>query len=56
MSDSVSLTLDEINALIREVMTANGCDDANADALADIMTRAERDGSHSHGCFVCRAM
>jgi delta1-piperideine-2-carboxylate reductase len=51
MSDSVSLTLDEINALIREVMTANGCDDANADALADIMTRAERDGSHSHGLF-----
>ncbi len=51
MSDSVSLTLDEINALICEVMTANGCDDANANALADIMTRAERDGSHSHGLF-----
>lgn len=46
-----SLTLDEIYALIHSTMRANGCDDANASALADIMTRAERDGSHSHGLF-----
>jgi delta1-piperideine-2-carboxylate reductase len=32
-------------------MLANGCDDDNATALADIVTRAERDGSHSHGLF-----
>ena len=32
-------------------MIANGCDSKNADALADIVTRAERDGSHSHGLF-----
>jgi delta1-piperideine-2-carboxylate reductase len=51
MPDTVSLTLDEISALVTEVMIANGCDDANAAALADIMTRAERDGSHSHGVF-----
>ena len=30
---------------------ANGCDTANAEALADIICRAERDGSHSHGLF-----
>ena len=51
MPDTVSLTLDEISALITDVMIFNGCDEANAAALADIMTRAERDGSHSHGVF-----
>ena len=48
---TLSLSLDEIYALIHSTMLANGCDDANASALADIMTRAERDGSHSHGLF-----
>ena len=47
----LSLSLDEIHALAHEAMTANGCDEANAAALADIVTRAERDGSHSHGLF-----
>ncbi|MGB2233972.1 MAG: Ldh family oxidoreductase [Candidatus Puniceispirillum sp.] len=47
----VKLTLEDISALIMRVMLSNGCDDANAEALADIMTRAERDGSHSHGLF-----
>ncbi len=47
----VSLTLEEIRDLARNVLLANGCDDENADALADIITRAERDGSHSHGLF-----
>ena len=48
---TVSLTLDEIYALAHDTMTANGCDAANAAALADIVMRAERDGSHSHGLF-----
>ena len=48
---TTSLTLDEIHALAHDAMTANGCDDANAAALADIVMRAERDGSHSHGLF-----
>jgi len=47
----INLTLDEIHALAHEAMTKNGCDEANADALADIVMRAERDGSHSHGLF-----
>ena len=48
---TISCSLDEIYQLIRSVMLSNGCDEPNADALADIMTRAERDGSHSHGVF-----
>ena len=48
---SVLLELDAIYKLAEEVMTVNGCDPVNAAALADIMTRAERDGSHSHGLF-----
>jgi len=32
-------------------MISNGCDDSNATALSDIISRAERDGSHSHGLF-----
>lgn len=43
--------LDGIYNLAKKVMLANGCDTANAEALADIICRAERDGSHSHGLF-----
>ena len=53
---TVDLTLDEIHDLAHGAMTANGCNEANAAALADIVTRAERDGSHSHGLFRIRAM
>ena len=45
------LSLDEIYSLAKNVMLANGCDAANTEALADIICRAERDGSHSHGLF-----
>ena len=48
---SVILELDAIYKLSKDVMVANGCDPENADALADIICRAERDGSHSHGLF-----
>ena len=48
---TVSMSLDAIYALAHDTMTANGCDEANAAALADIVMRAERDGSHSHGLF-----
>jgi delta1-piperideine-2-carboxylate reductase len=50
MSD-VSLTLDEVRALARRCLLANGCDEANADAVAATITAAEGDGSHSHGLF-----
>ena len=49
--DTVDLTLDEIFQLAYHTMTVNGCDESNASALADIISRAERDGSHSHGLF-----
>ena len=48
---SVTLELDAIYKLAHDVMLANGCDADNAAALADIICRAERDGSHSHGLF-----
>ena len=48
---TTDLSLDEIYSLAKNIMLANGCDTANAEALADIICRAERDGSHSHGLF-----
>lgn len=48
---AVELELDKIYQLAEDVMKANGCDAENAAALADIICRAERDGSHSHGLF-----
>lgn len=45
------LTLDEIQSLGESTLVANGCDAANAGAVARTMTAAERDGSHSHGLF-----
>ena len=47
----VTLELDDIYQLAYDVMLDNGCDRDNAAALADIICRAERDGSHSHGLF-----
>lgn len=46
-----SLTLDEIYALAREALLGAGASEEHADAVADVVTRAERDGSHSHGLF-----
>ena len=47
----IKLNLDQIFKLAKDVMISNGCNEENADALADIIMRAERDGSHSHGLF-----
>ena len=49
--DTKALTLDEIRALATKALLAHGCDEANAAAIADTVTRAERDGSASHGLF-----
>ena len=48
---TVSLTLDEIYNLANKTLISNGCDKENADILSDTITRAERDGSLSHGLF-----
>ena len=45
---NVTLELDDIYKLAYDVMLANGCDADNAAALADIICRAERDGSVSY--------
>ena len=47
----IKLSLDEIYDLTKDTMLANRCNDENASAIADIVMRAERDGSHSHGLF-----
>ena len=46
-----NLTLAEIETLAKQTLVANGCDENNASAIADTITRAERDGSTSHGLF-----
>ncbi len=45
------ISLKDIYELVHKTMISNGCNEANACALADIITMAERDGSHSHGLF-----
>ena len=46
-----ALTLSEVEDLARHCLSANGCDAANAEAVAATVTAAERDGSKSHGLF-----
>ncbi len=48
---TVSLTLNEIFDLAKKTLLANGCDDETASILADLIMKAERDGSLSHGLF-----
>ena len=48
---TISLTLDEIFNLAKKTLLANGCDDETASILADLIMKAERDGSLSHGLF-----
>ena len=48
---TVSLKLDEIFDLAKKTLLANGCDDETASVLADLIMKAERDGSLSHGLF-----
>jgi delta1-piperideine-2-carboxylate reductase len=47
----VNLTFDEARALAVDCLMANGCDEANAVAIAGNMMMAERDLCHSHGLF-----
>ena len=48
---TVSVSLDEIFNLAKKTLLANGCDDETASILADLIMKAERDGSLSHGLF-----
>ena len=51
MSGTVHLSLNEVRALSTEVLIANGMSEANAMVIADVVTQAEADGTHSHGLF-----
>ena len=48
---TTQLKIDEIYELAKRSLLANGCDDENASAVARTVSRAERDGSESHGLF-----
>tara|TARA_B100000029_G_scaffold236948_1_gene234004 strand:+ start:1153 stop:2151 length:999 start_codon:yes stop_codon:yes gene_type:complete len=48
---TVSLTLKEIFDLAKKTLLANGCDEETSHILSDLIMRAERDGSLSHGLF-----
>ena len=48
---TVSLTLEKIFDLAKKTLLANGCDEETASILADLIMKAERDGSLSHGLF-----
>jgi delta1-piperideine-2-carboxylate reductase len=48
---TLSLTLDEIFELAKKTLLINGCDEETATILADLIMKAERDGSLSHGLF-----
>ena len=48
---TVSLTINEIFDLAKKTLSANGCDDETATILAELIMKAERDGSLSHGLF-----
>ena len=47
----IDLTIVEVKALAVACLLANGCNDENAEAVAEIVTAAERDGCASHGLF-----
>ncbi len=49
--NTISLSLDEIYNLANKTLLANGCDKETAHILSDLVMKAERDGSLSHGLF-----
>jgi delta1-piperideine-2-carboxylate reductase len=51
MNNLTKLTLEEIKTLVTDVFVKQGCNKVNAKALARTITKAEEDGSSSHGLF-----
>ena len=49
--DTILMSMDEIHRLAKECLVTNGCDEANAEAVATTVSRAEGDGCSSHGLF-----
>ena len=48
---NISLSLEEIFTLAKNVFFKNGCDEETSNIMADLVMKAERDGSLSHGLF-----
>ncbi len=44
-----TLSLQEIRKLAKSVLVASGMDDSSSELIAEIVTKSERDGPHSHG-------
>ncbi|MCB9148542.1 MAG: Ldh family oxidoreductase [Caldilineaceae bacterium] len=54
MSDdsiTMAMTVAEIHNISKACLIVNGCDEANANAIATTVSMAERDGATSHGLF-----
>lgn len=51
MPDLTRLTLEQVHALVLQVLCAQGVSDPHARAIADTITAAERDDCRSHGLF-----
>lgn len=51
MTDPVRLSLDEVHAMAAAACTHHGCSAAQAEAIADTLTAAERDACQAHGLF-----
>lgn len=47
----VTLSLGEISSLSRGVLRGSGLDDANSNAIAEVVVAAQRDECHSHGLY-----
>ena len=47
----IHCSLEDVRRLAFDCLSANGCDDANAAAVAETILAAERDGCPSHGLF-----
>ena len=48
---TVPLNLEDIYNLANKTLLANGCDEETSSILSDLIMKAERDGSLSHGLF-----
>ena len=48
---TVPLSLNDIYNLANKTLLANGCDEETSNILSDLIMKAERDGSLSHGLF-----
>lgn len=49
--NTIPMNVTEIHNLAKTCLRSNGCDEANAEAVATTVSAAERDGSESHGLF-----